>query len=246
MNVENENLIKLIKEVYGEEEFKYIEEDINGEHRLTNESPARLEENEIYILNTLNDEDKIEAIAHEVAHVLLFNRKLICVSIDNSDKLDFFAAMLNNLISHKQLIEVLKYEFNISSNMHLKLQMEGLINRTLENRINNAIDKDELYGIGFQLCDICRTTGETYNIEIEKLIENNEYVKKSVEVAQKYLNDIDSNMNEEDQIKKVLHVFKELGMLELITILDCVNIFIKENIIELVKEELGKFINECQ
>ena len=131
MNVENENLIKLIKEVYGEGEFKYIEEEINGEHRLTNESPARLEENEIYILNTLNDEDRIEAIAHEVAHVLLFNRKLICVSIDKSDKLDFFAAMLNNLISHKQLIGVLKYEFNISSNMHLKLQMEGLFRVTL-------------------------------------------------------------------------------------------------------------------
>ena len=48
------------------------------------------------------------------------------------------------------------------------------------------------------------------------------------------------------KLKKRLHVFKELGMLELITILDCVNIFIKENIIELVKEKLGEFIKECQ
>lgn len=244
MNIENENLNKLIKEVYDKEEFKCTEEEANREHGLTNESPAILVGNEIYVLNTLTNEVKIEAIAHEVGHILLRNKKLICVSGYDSYQLGFFAAMLNNLISHKELIKVLKNEFNINSDIHLKLQEEALLSKSIEKRVHNASNKDELYGIGFQLYDICRTTGKTYNTEIEKLIKSNQYLKKSIETSKKYLNDIDSNMNEEEQIKRVIYLFKELDMLELITLSDCVDVYMKENITELVIEKLGELDRE--
>ncbi|EES48524.1 hypothetical protein NE172_15110 [Clostridium botulinum] len=244
MNIENENLNNLIKEVYDKEEFIYIDEEINKEHGLMNESPARLAENKIFILKTLSNEEKMEAIAHEVGHVLLMNRKLIGVSIYHSYQHNFFAAMLNNLISHKELIEVLKNEFNIGSIMHLKLQKEALLNKSIENRIHNASSEEELYGIGFQLYDICRTTGEIYNAEIEKLINSNECVNKSFKASKMYLNDINSSMDEEEQIKRVIYMFKELSMLELITSFDCVDVYMKENVIDLVKQKVGELFRE--
>lgn len=128
--------------------------------------------------------------------------------------------------------------------MHLKLQKEALLNKSIENRIYNASSEEELYGIGFQLYDIFRTTGEIYNVEIEKLINSNECVKKSFKASQKYLNDINSNMDEEEEIKRVIYIFKALSMLELITLFDCVDVYRKENIIDLVKQKVSELFRE--
>lgn len=206
------NLRNSIKEKLA---INYVDTKEQGRYYLSDSSPANIFNDEMNILNSLSENDKIEAEAHELGHILLKERGLICLSSIDWD-LDFFVLELNNAISHKELINTLQIEFNISSELHYRLRYDSIKER--ERFIDNVkyfvMNKDIyiLYGLGFRLYDIYITLLKSRYEEIEKLVEENQYVRTSFNLAKKYLYKIDSTTSKDNQVEIINTILRDLNI----------------------------------
>lgn len=206
------NLRNSIKEKLA---INYVDTKEQGRYYLSDSSPANIFNDEMNILNSLSENDKIEAEAHELGHILLKERGLICLSSTDWD-LDFFVLELNNAISHKELINTLQIEFNISSELHYRLRYDSIKER--ERFIDNVkyfvMNKDIyiLYGLGFRLYDIYITLLKSRYEEIEKLVEENQYVRTSFNLAKKYLYKIDSTTSKDNQVEIINTILRDLNI----------------------------------
>lgn len=184
-------------------------------YNLTEKSLANITENNtINILDTVSKEKQIEIIAHELGHIYLKENGLVCFEKNFEDELEFnyFILELNNAISHKHLIKILKEEFSISSNIHLKLRTICL------NEIYNEIEDCEysnmlLHGIGLKLYDISTTLPEKRE-QVERICSKNKEINKAYKLAQEYIGRIDLNMNKNEQITLINKYIEGLGYRE--------------------------------
>ena len=215
------DLLKLKQLVYGKNDFEPIYEGLNGENHLSRSSPAKVIDGKIYILDILSPTEKEEAKAHELGHELIKGRGMIrCEAYNELDdgKLFLFGE-INNSLSHKELISTLSSEFNLSSGLHLQLQLNALLYGGIEQKIANCSnDKFGLYAIGLELFDIQRTVEGNYDEEIRKLCTKSIYVKKGLEVGTKYLDSINLNSTREEQIKALACVMTEFELGHLLDI----------------------------
>lgn len=178
--------------------IRYINYEEKNLYTLSNESPANTNLDVIYVLNSINQEDKIEAEAHELGHLLVKNRGMITLKSKDFYESSYFVLELNNAVSHKYVVNILKDEFDISSDLHLTLRENSIKN--VEKDIRELDNIYFLYGIGMKLYDINVTLGK----DIEKFTELNEYVKRAVDAAKEWLSQINIDMPIESQ-KKIIH-----------------------------------------
>jgi hypothetical protein len=145
---------------------------------LTNQTPA------VQFVNSLDKGQRIEAIAHELCHLLLVYRYGIGVigrkiprPGDSEDVFRFFMSMrgdwvyllgqIANTAHHLILIDYLKEEYGIEDNLHIHLLHQNFCIAANDN----ARDKESQYGKGLvafeyekfvgrvdRVIDICRQT----------------------------------------------------------------------------------------
>ena len=125
-------LMTLYHDVAGYSNLSRIEAVPNGTHGLSiDEIPAELQSvNDgnkyvIYFVNQLNRKERIEAIGHELGHLLLMSKYGL--------KPDFMFVQdqgtiqsIQNVTHHLILIDLLLEEYGISSNFHLSLMRKNL------------------------------------------------------------------------------------------------------------------------
>jgi hypothetical protein len=129
-----------------------------GERGLSNDGVAAQISNittqcpTIEFVDSLERDDKIEAIAHELMHLLLIhqfglrvielNDESITLFLDNKDW--SFLGQITNLTHHQILIDLLKEQYGIDSNLHLR----SLRNNFPERENNDPTDREALYKKG--------------------------------------------------------------------------------------------------
>lgn len=69
-----------------------------------------------------------------------------------------------------------------------------------------------LYGLGFRLYDIYITLLKSRYEEIEKLVEENQYVRTSFNLAKKYLYKIDSTTSKDNQVEIINTMLRDLNI----------------------------------
>ncbi len=158
---------------------------------LTRESPARVVESangfEIEVLKELDNDEQEQAEAHELGHLLLRCRGLISFSPEN-DSEGFFRLELNNAISHKFLVAILRDEFNIGSEVHLQLRKDSLA--SIEEEIRDLSDDPPvLHGLGLRLFDIEETT-DVSREEVDRISHANNHVREALSAARRYLSSV--------------------------------------------------------
>ncbi|CEK38123.1 hypothetical protein [Paraclostridium sordellii] len=189
--------------------INYVDVKEQDRYYLSDSSPANIFDGNMNILNSLSESDKIEAEAHELCHILLKERGLICLSTTDGD-LNFFVLELNNAISHKELVNTLQNE------LHYRLRYDSIkdIDKFIDD-IKYFVENEEiylLYGLGFRLYDIYTTLLESSDEEIESLVEENQHIKISFNLAKKYLSKIDSTTSKDNQIDIINTMLRELNV----------------------------------
>ena len=163
----SEGLLKLFREVDSYGQGIRIEVLANRRsHRVGEEHPAMtvgltLQAPLIRIVDSLGKEQKVEAIAHELTHLLLVYRyglgvvgRRIPRPGDSDDIFRFFMSMrgdwvyllgqIANTAHHLVLIDYLKEEYRIEDSLHIYLLNQNFCVAANDN----ARDKESQYGMG--------------------------------------------------------------------------------------------------
>jgi hypothetical protein len=173
-----------------------------GNHRSREEHPATtiglaLQKPIIRVVDSLDKGQRIEAIAHELAHLLLVYRDGLGVvgrriprHGDSGGVFRFFMSMrgdwvyllgqIANTVHHLILVDYLKKEYRIESSLHLRLLHHnfGIIAN------DNSRDKESLYAKGLIAFEYERLVGE-----VDKVMNNfrqTESFWQAYHSAQKY------------------------------------------------------------
>jgi hypothetical protein len=172
------------------------------EHQSQEEHPATtvgltIQKPTIQFADSLDKEERVEAIAHELVHLLLvyryglgmIGRKLPRPG-DSEDVFKFFMSMrgdwvyllgqITNTAHHLVLMDYLKQEYGIESSLHTYL-----LNQNFYMAANdNARDKESQYGMGLVAFEYERLIGKidrTINVEHQS-----EFFWKAYHLAQKH------------------------------------------------------------
>ncbi len=175
---------------------------------LSFENPASIVDNNILIFDGLREDDKIQAEAHELAHLYFKTVGLIYLNPQFGDECDFFVLELNNAISHKYVIEKLS-ELNISNDYHLSLRNNSLNNIAVD--INNCRYSPALLrGLGLRIFDVFQTVREPI-VNINECASQNEIVLQAYNTAQQNISLITPQQTREEQVALVSSFLRELG-----------------------------------
>lgn len=186
----------------------FVNQDNAPDYYLSAESPANIfDGNEIYILNSLGNDEKIQAEAHELGHLYVSARGIVKCAIDNSEPIDFLKLELNNALSHKVLMEIIENDYGISNDFHKNLRISGLSH--LDDI--NDLEIELLYGIGLRLYDISRTIENTSQT-VNQILSANEAVRIAYNLAYELLNDIEINTPRDEQIERIANYINILGL----------------------------------
>jgi hypothetical protein len=166
-SLESEALARLFKETTSYTQNIRIEMVANGKgYRGKEEHPATtfgltIQTPTVQFVDSLNREQRIEAVAHELAHLLLVYRyglgvigRRIPRPGDSEDVLRFFMSMrgdwvyllgqIANTAHHLVLMEYLKEEYGIEDSLHIHLLHQNFCIAANDN----AMDKESQYGKG--------------------------------------------------------------------------------------------------
>lgn len=87
-------------------------------YKLTDLSPANIgHDGRIYVMERLNEQEKSEAIAHELGH--LYYKNLGQVTLENFEDQHNLPLEINNVISHMAIIDWLERTYGIASTAHI-------------------------------------------------------------------------------------------------------------------------------
>jgi hypothetical protein len=202
-SLESELLMRLFNETTSYMHDIRIEVVSSGkEDRGKEEHPATtvgltIQKPTIQFADSLDKEERVEAIAHELAHLLLVYRYGLGVigrklprPGDSEDVFKFFMNMrgdwvyllgqITNTAHHLVLMDYLKQEYGIESNLHIYL-----LNQNFNVAANdNARDKESQYGMGLVAFEYERLIGEidrAINVEHQS-----EFFWEAYHFAQKY------------------------------------------------------------
>jgi hypothetical protein len=175
----------------------------NGKgHRSKEEHPAStigltIQKPTIQFADSLDKEERVEAITHELAHLLLVYRYGLGVigrkfprPGDSEDVFKFFMSMrgdwvyllgqISNTAHHLILIDYLKQEYGIEDDLHIYLLHQNFCIAAKDN----ARDKESQYGMGLVAFEYERLIGK-----IDKAINvdhQSEFFWKAYHLAQKH------------------------------------------------------------
>jgi hypothetical protein len=178
-SLESEMLTRLFNEATSYTQNIRIEMVSRGKgHRGQEEHPATtvgltIQKPTIQFVDSLGKEERVEAIAHELAHLLLVYRYGLGVvgrklprPGDSEDVFKFFMSMrgdwvyllgqITNTAHHLLIMDYLKQEYGIESSFHIYL-----LNQNFYVAVNdNARDKESQYGMGLVAFEYERSIGE--------------------------------------------------------------------------------------
>lgn len=144
----------------------------------------------IVISESLDMKERIEAEAHELMHIMLNRQGLLAVGCENEGDCEFLALEINNALSHLTLIDNLKNNYNISSQLHLKERVASL--NTIQGEIEQFYQQNRpalLKALGLRLYDIVRTVPEKESIILD-IISTNKSVNHTFHIARQLFNEI--------------------------------------------------------
>ncbi|MHB1456756.1 MAG: hypothetical protein ACYC0V_07560 [Armatimonadota bacterium] len=187
-------------------------------HGLTNTLPARVtprgDQYCIEILNTLSPIEKIEAEAHELAHILLEYQGLIALDPNAISPCDpwewiYLSIEITQAISHRFVVDLLISQYGISSDFHLRLREVNVNSIPIEDA-DSENHIAQLHGFGVYLYDLEKTV---YNIlsRIEEVSCHHEAISHSLSMSRRYLNDITLDMCRDEQLIIINKFLSELG-----------------------------------
>jgi len=165
----------------------------------------------IVISTKLNENEMIEAEAHELMHILLNKKGLLMVVSKYGGESDFLALEINNSNSHWFLINGLKKDYNIDSELHLneRIASLGTISSDIEEfQLGNS--PTFLKGLGLRLYDIARTIPDR-EIEIIDIASANQLVYHVFQTARKVLSRITFESSKEKQLKTIAEFLLEIN-----------------------------------
>ncbi|NMD72748.1 hypothetical protein HHO41_21200 [Bacillus sp. DNRA2] len=173
---------------------------------------------QIYILDSLSKEERLEAEAHELGHLLVHYRPPGLITMDSivmfDEDMQVLIGEIDNAISHKLLIDELKIKYNISSGLHIRLMATSLEDIHAELK-NVETDKNTklLHSIGVYLFDISRTNKNALTRVFQKL-QLNSSVKHAYMAAQLHLTQIKLGQSQTIQRQHVNRFMGDIGYQE--------------------------------
>lgn len=189
-------------------DVRYICREEANVYQLSMNSPANTDSHIIYILDCIPEEEKIQAEAHELGHIYVKEKGIICMESQGNRPFDFLILELNNSLSHRFVVSVLD-KYGMSSQFHLNLRGKSI--KTITEDIEELKGEVELlHGIGLRLYDISITIPELKN-EAERLSKINNDVKAAYDAANIYFNQIRLGTPKEEQVDAVNNFFIKLG-----------------------------------
>ncbi|MCM3442670.1 hypothetical protein [Metabacillus halosaccharovorans] len=191
-------------------EIKYIALEDAPRYHLSVESPANVRNgNEVYVIDCIPEEEKLQAEAHELGHIFIREMGLISFQPKGSEPFDFLLLELNNALSHRFVIEILSSRFYISNAFHLKLRTESL--ESIVQDINDFKEEVELlHAFGLRLYDIYKMIADLKN-EVERLAGINDGVNASFSAAKTYLEPLQPETPKKEQESAINSYLNYLG-----------------------------------
>lgn len=192
-------------------EIKVVSVEEGNNYGLDEHSPAQLIYNDernlwtIVYLEILGEEERIEAESHELGHLLFLREgtKIVALCTDK-DELLYLVGQINNSLPHKYIIETLDENYNLTSDLHVKLLSNSL--DVFPVRIeSNCEGRDYLNAIGVRLFDINRTVDNKEFIT-EQIAALNDHVLMAFTFAKEILSRISPQTSIIEQ-KKLLRDF---------------------------------------
>lgn len=195
-------------------QIEYVEHD--NSHGLSIDRSTKVTKDEkIFILNSLPLEFRIQAEAHELAHLYLKYSGLIRIEFpfDYGYPVseDYLALEINNALSHVHLVPLLQNKYGISSQIHLDLQgsaLEYVPDQIMDRRLNQ--DEICLHGIGVVLYDIEKTIPK-FSALIKDIANMDPAVKQAWKQAHQYFPLIEPTLNRDHQRLLLQNFLKSLG-----------------------------------
>ncbi|AGK54066.1 hypothetical protein [Bacillus sp. 1NLA3E] len=189
---------------------------------LFSQSPAQVTNEgivwQIFILESLSNEERLEAEAHELGHLLVYYRPPGLITMDSivmfDEDIHVLICRIDNAISHKLLIDELETNYNISSGLHIQLMETSLEDiraeiRNLVARKNNKL----LQAMGVYLFDIARTNMNA-SARVDQKLQLNTTVKHAFKSAQLHLSQIKLGQSQTIQHQYVNKFMKAIGYQE--------------------------------
>ncbi|WP_318509100.1 hypothetical protein [Bacillus sp. T3] len=170
---------------------------------------------QIYLLESLTNEDRLEAEAHELGHLLVYYRPPGLITMDSivmfDEDMQELIGEIDNAIQHKLLIDELKTYYNINSSLHIKLMETSLEDICAEIR-NLVAEKNNklLHAIGVYLFDIARTN-KNASVRVDQKLQLNTTVKHTFDAAQLYLSQIKLGQSQTIQRYYVNRFMRDIG-----------------------------------
>ncbi|MCM3065330.1 hypothetical protein M3568_02655 [Priestia flexa] len=164
----------------------------------------------IVISTKLTGKEKIEAEAHELMHILLNKQGLLMVVSEYEGESEFLALEINNAISHWFLINGLKNDYKIESELHLSERAASL--STISNDIEELYFDNSttlLKGLGVRLYDIARTI-PAIEREVIDIATTNQLVNHVFQMARKILSRITIESSKEMQLETIAEFLLEI------------------------------------
>ena len=186
------------------------------------QSPAQVtnERNvwQIYILESLSNEERLEAEAHELGHLLVYYRPPGLITMDSivmfDEDIQVLICRIDNAISHKLLIDELETNYNISSGLHIQLMETSLADIRAEIRNLVAGKNNELlHSMGVYLFDIARTNMNA-SARVDQKLQLNTTVKHVFKEAHLHLSQIKLGQSKTIQRQYVNKFMKAIGYQE--------------------------------
>ncbi len=189
-------------------------------YRLSDRSPANVGSNgNIFIMQRLNEPEKNEAIAHELGHIYFEHQGQ--VSLQNFVDRHGLPLEINNVISHRAIIAMLKNDYDIESNLHKTLRLEVLneaesflseLNKSYSKGQVGCIDcKYYLAAYALRLRDI-ETCFPEFQGEVENILTLQSYLDKVVSNARIILFDAAAGLPKSRQEEKINQFIRSIGL----------------------------------
>lgn len=190
--------------------INYVSQEDASKYYLTADSPANvMSDNEVYVLDCIPEDDKIQAEAHELAHIYVREKGLINLKIYGNEPFDFLLLELNNALSHRFVLNTLSRGFCISNVLHINLRAKSL--ESITQDIEDLKDEVELlYAFGLRLYDIHKTIPDLKN-EVKRLASLNDDVNTAFNAAFEYIDPIQPETPKKEQESAINSFLSYLG-----------------------------------
>lgn len=151
-------------------------------------------------------------LAHEFAHLLLLYRGLVSPKDRFFDDLDeSLVAAICNTISHRDVVEVLREEYEIESTSFLQALEDDLAG-LIDCAVNPAgLSSDELIGTGASLFDTGRSIPRLAS-EIERMLGANVDVRTGYLMAASRLDGVSFRQGKDEQFAAISNFLVDCGV----------------------------------